>query len=252
MIDSELCRLILAHYGIPFRERPHIFGWASLLAILHGGIGRVPLLYGGGVHVAGPRALVDHFDPERPESWKLLPPGQPARARVEADWVRFNGELASHTAVVAYFYLLPHRDVLIEPFTRGIPRWEASATRSGYPFLRKVFELLLRLTPARVSDSLARVRMEFDRIDARIADGRRYLAGDRLTLADLALATAAAPLLLPVGYGSPMPPLSRMPSEMRAINSEMRGHSAAGLIDRIFELRRQEKDPGRPADVVAL
>lgn len=236
MIDSELCRFILAHYRIPYRERPHVFVWASLLAILHGGIGRVPLLYGGGHRLAGPRALVEHFDVEYPEDRRLLPVRQPARTQVENDWHRFNGELAEHTAVVAYYHLLPHRDIMIEPFTRGIPRWEASVTPSGYPFLRKIFELLLRLTPARVNDSLARVKFEFDRVDARIADQRRYLAGDSLTLADLALAAAAAPLLLPAGYGSPMPPSSRMPPEMRAIISELRSHNAAAFVDRIYKL----------------
>jgi glutathione S-transferase len=48
-----------------------------------------------------------------------------------------------------------------------------------------------------VQDALTRVRMAFDRTDTLIADERHYLAGGRLTLADLALASAAAPLLLP-------------------------------------------------------
>jgi hypothetical protein len=43
MVDSETSRLLLAHYGIAYRESDHLFGWVSLLTLLHGG-GLVPLL----------------------------------------------------------------------------------------------------------------------------------------------------------------------------------------------------------------
>ena len=49
----------------------------------------------------------------------------------------------------------------------------------------------------------------------RIADGRPYLLGDYVTLSDLALATAAAPLLLPDGYRSPIPKIEVMPAPMQ-------------------------------------
>lgn len=234
MIDSELCRLLLDHYGVRYGERPHLFGWASLLALRHGGTGRIPMLYGRGLRLIGPRALVDHFDRTCAGARRLVPARQPLRTRVQADWERFNGELAAHTAVVAYFHLLPPRDLLMEPFSRGIPAWEASLTRPCYPLLRGLFTLLLRLSPGRAADALIRVRLILDQTDARLADGRSYLTGETLTLSDLALATAAAPLLLPPGYRAPIPALERMPTAMQAIVGEMRRRPTARFVERLY------------------
>jgi hypothetical protein len=36
MVDSETSRFILRHYGIDYRERPHVFAWGSLLALWRG------------------------------------------------------------------------------------------------------------------------------------------------------------------------------------------------------------------------
>ena len=234
MIDSELSRLVLTHYGLPYREAWHIFGWASVLTFLHGGYGRIPVLYGDGVRLSGPRAIVDRFDALQPGERRLLPAGQPLRTQVEADWARYHGDLGTHTAVLAYFHLLPHREIMIEPFSRGIPRYEAALVRPCYPLLHRLFYLLLHLGPEKVADALTRVRMAFDRTDARVSDGRPYLAGDTLTLGDFALASATAPLLLPDGYRAPIPPLETMPPELKAIVTEMRQHETARFVQRIY------------------
>jgi glutathione S-transferase len=234
MIDSETSRLVLSHYGIPYRESWHIFGWASVLTLMHGGYGRIPVLYGPGVHASGPRAIVDRFDELCPGERRLLPARQPLRTDIEADWARYNGDLATHTAVFAYFSLLPHRDIMIEPFSRGIPSVEAALVRPGYPLLRGLFTTLLRLRPERAADALTRVRMAFDWTDARIADGRPYLRGDILTLGDFGLAAAAAPLILPQGYRAPIPPFESMPAALQGVVTELRQHPTAAFVQGIY------------------
>ena len=75
--------------------------------------------------------------------------------------------------------------------------WTASAPR--------------RLDPKTVADSLALTSRIVDDVNRRIADGRRFLWGERLTLSDLSFATARAPLLLPPGYTAPIPEYDQMP-----------------------------------------
>jgi glutathione S-transferase len=235
MVDSELCRFCLMHYGVAYREWPHTFGWGSLLALGRCGTLRVPAFYGNRVRLAGPRQLVEHFDQSCPVERMLLPSQQPLRIQVESDWELYNGKLAAHSAVLAYFHLLPHGEIMMEPFFRGVPEAEAWVFRRAYPLLRGLLTLLLQLSPPKAKDVLIRTEGIFDRTDARVKDGRPYLTGDRMTLGDLSLAAAAAPLLMPDGYGSPIPKLADMPTAYAKIVLEIRKRPTAEFVQRIYD-----------------
>src|SRR5271157_1041893 len=86
MIDSELCRLVLDHYEIDYRETPHLFGWASLLALFRGGTVQIPLLSGNGSSLAGPRGLVDYFETKCTAGRRLIPDDSMLADQVNADW----------------------------------------------------------------------------------------------------------------------------------------------------------------------
>jgi glutathione S-transferase len=234
MVDSETSRFALRHYGVDYRERPHVFAWGSLVAFVHSGNLRVPLLYGGGLRLTSPRVIVDHYDTTRAAEARLVPATEPAHSAVQADWDLYNGQLALYTAVLAYFYLLPRKDLLMEPFFRGVPDWEKRVFRHTYGFQRLLFTLLLRLTQTHADEALRQIRQIFDRTDQRVADGRPYLVGNTVTLSDIALAAAAAPLLLPAGYRAPIPPFETMPQDLQEIITELRGHPTAKFVAGIY------------------
>ncbi|MGE5723062.1 MAG: hypothetical protein ACM3YM_11445 [Sphingomonadales bacterium] len=236
MIDSELSRLVLRHHRVAYEERDHLFAWVSLLTLFHGGYGRVPLLYGKRVRLTGPRPIAEHYDAAAREERKLIPLREPLARGVELDWVRYNGRLAFDTAAITYFHLLPACALMTPIFAAPLPRTEARLLPGVYGPTRTLFKLLLRLNPAHVGNALARVRIAFDRTDERLADGRPYLAGDRLTLSDLSLISAAAPLLLPDGYGARLPPLEQMPSPLGAIIVELRRHPTADFVQRVYRV----------------
>jgi glutathione S-transferase len=238
MVDSEACRFALNHYGVRYREEPHLFGWASMVALRRGRTMRIPLLYGGGYRLAGARKIVDLFDRRCPPERKLLPTEKRLSDQVNADWTRFNDTLGWAVAKFAYQRLLPHRELMIEPFSRGVPACEASVLRWAYwPFAAQ-FYVPLWLTPRRAREASAQIRSIFDETDRRLSDGRRYLAGDIFSLSDLALAASAAALLLPEGYGSPMPPPDRMPPEMVSMRAELDQRETARFVRRIYRDHR--------------
>jgi glutathione S-transferase len=235
MIDSELSRFVLNHYEIDYLETPHLFGWASLLALFRGGTVQIPLLHSSAPSLAGPRGIVDYFETKCTTERKLIPEDSMLADQVNADWTRFNGILASATAVLGYYYLLPQREIMIEPFTRGVPQAEASLLPAIYPGFAGLFRLLLGLNAANAVNALVQTRAIFEETDRRLAGGSQFLVGDRLTLSDFALAAAAAPVLLPDNCASPMPPFDRMPPELQAIIFEFRGHETARFVDGIFK-----------------
>jgi glutathione S-transferase len=240
MINSELCRFVLNHYEIPYTEAAHIFGWASLLALWYGRTVEVPVVYGNNLRLAGPRAIVARFDPHCPAARKLIPPEKTGSDQIERDWNDFNWTLGGATAAFAYYHLLPHRQLMIEPFTRDVPAAERWIVKNLYALFAAQFKLLLQLSARHANEAARQIKSTFDSVDRRLADGRQFLLGDTLTLSDLALATAAAPVLLPEGYGAPMPLLAAMPPEMTAMIEEMRQHETARFVQRIFGQYRNQ------------
>lgn len=77
-----------------------------------------------------------------------------------------------------------------------------------------------------MDDVATRIRVVFDEV-ARRGMTSPWLTGDRVTLADLAFAASAAPLMLPTGYTAPIPRFADMPETLMAIASELQAHPAA-------------------------
>ena len=234
MVDSECTRLALSYYAIPFEEQDHIFGWASLLTLLHGGYGRIPLVHGTGVHASGPRALVEKIDPLAGDRY-LLPSNPQLRSQVEQDWALYNGQLALHVATFAYFHLLPERDAMIEALRRELPGTERHLAGPTFGMVRWVLRMLLRLSPERAEAALNRARSILDQTDDRIRDGRRYLVGDAVTLGDLGFASAIAPLALPDRYLRHVPPFERLPDPYRVAVEETRARPVAKFLEGLLQ-----------------
>lgn len=234
MVDSECSRLLLRYYGVGYRESDHLFGWVSVLTLFHGGYGQVPLLYRRGLRVTGPRAIAERLDADLPPARRLIPAKGPLATEVEAHWQTYNGGIGADAAVFAYHHLLPARQVMQPIFAAPVPRFQAKLLPVVYPLLRGLLALLLRLSATRAADALGRIRATFDKTDALIADGRLYLAGDRLTLADIGLASASAPLLLPPGYGAKMPAPEEMPEPLRAAVAELRARPTGAFVKRLY------------------
>ena len=234
MIDSEGARLVLAHHDIAFDESDHVFGWVSLLTVLKGGSTALPMVYGGGIKTSGLRPLIDLLDGKAKPERRLIPPDPALHDMVEADWNSFNVQMGAAVAVVAYYHLLPERDVMAEEFARPLPPIEKWLTPICYPLLRGVFNSGLKLTPERATTSLDEVRKGCDALAQRIADGRRYLCGDRFTLGDLSVMGSLAPLVQPFGFHAPTPRIDRAPEALQAVMREIRAHPVGDFVTRLY------------------
>lgn len=237
-LDSETARFLVEHYAIESVEERHALIFSFFVTFWHGFTPIFPLLYSDSYRLAGPRPIVDHFDPQSPPELKLLPADPNDLSQVNSDWTLFNSTLAFATAKFAYYYLLPHRDLMISPLSQGTPPFEQNAVKSAYPVFAGLLRLLLQLSLSTAQQSVAQVRTIFNAADARLADGRKYLVGGRFSLSDLAFAVAAAPVVLPSGYGGPIPTYDQMPPEVQAVVTEMRGHPAGAFALRIYNEQR--------------
>jgi glutathione S-transferase len=237
-LDCELGRFLLAHYGVAYEERRHTVIFSFLATLWHGSTLHFPLLYGGSYRPLDTvRKMIDTFDPLCPEDRNLLLTGRD-RQTVEADWTAFNGTLGGATAAFAYFHLLPHRAIMIRPLSEGTPGYEVLAVRWAYPLFAGFVRLGLHLSASVAQEALGQIRTTVQNVDARLADGRRYLVGNRFSLSDMAFANALAPLILPDGYGGPLPRYADMPPVLRSAIDEMQSHPAGQFALRIYRDHR--------------
>ena len=237
-LDCELSRFLLAHYRIPYEERRHTVIFSFFATLWHGSTLHFPLLYGDSYRPLDTvRKMIDYFDPLCPKDRNLLLTGGD-RERVEADWTAFNGKLGGATTAFAYFHLLPHRRIMIRPLSEGTPVYEVLAVRWAYPLFAGFLRKALLLSASAAQEALGQIRTTVQNVDARLADGRRYLAGDRFSLSDMAFAVALAPLVLPDEYASLVPSFAEMPPVVGSVIAEMQSHPAGQFALRIYRDHR--------------
>lgn len=244
----ELARWVLDRLGIPYVEECHVPGFHALVTRRYGGDTTVPVVDTGEASLLNAREVVDYYEARCPVSQKLYPADAAAWIEVQE---LFNFLVDTFGAAVrawAYAYMLPVRKSTVRAWTDRVPWWERFAVGAFYPLLAKAVSRNLKLDQTTVAQKQQEIEAALAQMESRLADGRRFLMGDRLTAPDLALAALAAPIMLPAEYGGPMPALDELPAAMRSAVERFRARPAGQFILRLYK----ENRPLRAPDLVAL
>jgi glutathione S-transferase len=247
-IEVDLGRWLLHLWQIDYDEHPHapIF---HVLALFWYGVGPkgYPLFIRDGQKYSTVKVMVEKFDPLTAPEHRLVPDATSEKAlhdEVMKLRQEFHAEIGSGSRTWAYFNLLPHKKLTWPSFTAGVPWWETFFLSFGYGVIKLLMSMAIGLGAKAAEQGLDKVRADFDRCEEMLSDGRQYLVGDRLTLADLTFATAGAPMVLANGYGGHLPTIEQVPPEMRSIIAELRARPAGAYIQRIYDEHRL-KAPAR-------
>jgi glutathione S-transferase len=235
----EKARWGLAHAGIDYVEDAHlqVFHYAAVRR--HKARGMVPVLVTPSEAIADSTAILKFLDRQLPATRQLYPASQ--REEIEALEEQFDEGLGVETRRWVYFQYLkaPAREVL-RTAAQGTPAWQRAVAPLLLPAMRMYLNRHLKITRANVEEGLQTIARTFDEVAARLADGRRYLTGDRFTAADLTFACMAAPILLPPEYGIRLPTLEEAPIGARADVERFRSHPAGVFALRLF---REDRRP---------
>jgi glutathione S-transferase len=231
----EKARWALDRVGVSYTEDPHVPILHYLPARRAGGSRTVPVLVDGETVIADSTDIIAWADARDPGA--LLPADPVDRAaalQLEDD---FDARLGPATRRWMYFQVLPRRD--LEPLLlRGVPRWERATIAVTRPLALRLLARSLKVDAAGAERSRRKIDDAFERVGALVADGRRYLVGNRFSVADLTFAALAAPILLPPAYGAALPPLDSFAGEPRDRLLAWRASPAGQFALRIYETER--------------
>lgn len=211
----EKARWALERCGVRYEEDGHLPIY-HYLANRRAGAGRtVPVVRDGATLLTDSSDIVAWADAQRPGS--LLPTG-PTRADALALEDDFDRNLGPPTRRWAYFHLLPRKD-LDYIVTRGVPAWQATSLRLTRPLAVAMLRRGLKITAEGAARSKQKIDEQLAAVEQRLSDGRRYLTGDRFTIADLTFASLASPVLLPREHPFGLPQPEELPTAKPQIDA---------------------------------
>jgi glutathione S-transferase len=228
----EKARWALDRAHLAYREEGHLPLISWVAARRAGGSRFVPVLVTPGGVVGDSTDILKWCDAHGD-----APPLFPDLPEVDALEDELDRRLGPAARLIAYHAALPTPAIARALFD-SVPGWEGRVVGATYPLVRGAMMRLLRITPASVARAHTIVETTFAAIAARIADGRRYLTGDRFTAADLTFASLSAAVLAPPKYGGPLPPPTTWPADFARYLDSMRATPAGRFALRLYDDER--------------
>lgn len=247
-VSTEAVRWMFRRWGIGLDESLHVPVIHIFALARYGTVNdRRPLVALGNRRFRTEPEIAAHFDPLADPSRRLLPTGD----RLSSEYREITHQTVyAHRVfrprVVRFMYrnLLKDRALAWNSFTLDAPWYESALAVPLWNVIVWAMTSNLGLSDESAETAEALLQRDFDRIAARLADGRPYLCGDRFTIADLTFAASAAPLILAKGYGGHLPKIEALPDALQRKIEGFRAHPAGSFVKRIYH---EERNPVAPA-----
>jgi len=252
---DEIARWVLDHNGIPYKDKAYAPGLHKAVVQRltdDNGFRNNPVFIKNDGLIYTTNSVLQYCEQNCLPSKKLLPADAAKKKEVLDLYNLFNGEYEETVAKYVYLQLLSNAGFAKAAFTSGASftdkltyGFQYSAIAAG---LRKDHNLSA-FTAGQLLDSISTV---FKKVNSLLADNRKYLTGDTLTLADIAFAAVSSPMVLPEECGSIVPKINQIPDEYRKAVETLRQTPAGQFVLRIYQEDRppkrlpsaMPKDPG--------
>jgi glutathione S-transferase len=252
--NTEVVRLItipISHYcekvrwgldllKIPYIEERHVPPFHRFATRKHEG-STVPILVTATGNFTDSTDILHYLDTLNPESYGLYPKEPALRREVEELEKLFDAKLGADTRNWGYFYRSGDRQTMRRAWCNRTPVLERIGFEITFPLISAKVRQLYNITADSAASSLQGIREVFETVDRRLAGGKTYLVGDKISAADITFAALAAPVLLPPEHPVMVSKIADLPIEMAAVIKQLQSTTAGVYALRLYREQRQVK-----------
>jgi glutathione S-transferase len=234
----EKARWALEHAGVSYTEEPHLPIFHRLALWRVGADRMVPVLVEGSTVITDSTDIIAWADTRRPGA--LIPTGDALRREALALEDDFDQRLGPAARRWAFLEVLARRD-LADLLEGTVSSWQLFLFKLSRPLAVQILRRAYEVHPAEVERSREQIDATFRRVSDLLRDGRRYLIGDRFSVADLTFAALAAPILLPPKHPARLPALGDFTPASRERVEHWRASPAGRHALEMYARERHER-----------
>jgi glutathione S-transferase len=231
----EAARWALDLKGVAYRATPIMPGPHLILIPRIAPKSSLPVLLMDDDVVQGAREIMDYLDVRFPGN-QLAPKGAEARAmaaQLEAD---ADANIGVPLRAAIYQHLIHHKASMKHCFTYGMPAHKKLFFSLTYPILKKRIHDTYVRDDAYIAQAKAQLADQIARFDKRV-EGRTFLVGDRLSRADIMVASMLSIGVLPEEHPFDWPELGDDP-ELLEVFDQFQASATFAWVRRIYRDHR--------------
>ena len=206
-------------------------------------VGNSPVLIRTDVLLYSVDSIVAWYEQRTGPDKKLIPSDPAHQKEVTELYRHFTGAYDRHVSNYVYSQLLMERKYAVNWCGNGVPFGEKFQVQWAHGSVKQKIRKEWNLDQHTAGESLTAIKKTIEEMSRLLADGRKYLTGDRLSLADIAFAAVSAPLLLPNEFGGSAGAINKVPETMRLTIEELRATPAGQFILLMYQDERPLPHP---------
>jgi glutathione S-transferase len=236
----EKVRWALDLLKIPYVEEKHVPAFHRSVTRKYGG-SSVPILVAQSGIFTDSTDILHYLNTISSAGFCLYPEEPQLRREVEEMEELFDTRLGVDVRNWGYYYRSHNRQTMRKAWCKGTPLFERVGFEIAFPLISAKVRQLYSITAESAALSLQGIREVFEIVDRRLADDRPYLAGDRLSAADLTFAALAAPVLQPREHPVLVAKIEELPIDMASVIRELQATVAGNHALRLYREQRRVK-----------
>lgn len=251
-ITAEKDRWVFDYYEVPFHDERMTLSPYFVFKVLS----NLPRFMKGPPYACNPHEklyfrapteIVDHYDPLQPVERRLEFSSEDPVSSELSTFKQAASTLGNNVRLWTYSYIIQSKSLFVNSISAGAPRSQRNWVARAYSLIYQVTKKSLSPTSPNQEQRYQAISQAFDSADRLLADGRTFLAHDRLRFIDILFCVHGAPCVMPPQYGrgGVFPNVEDLPEPMQSLVQGFRERPTGRYIMNMYANHRLGFTPSK-------